>query len=161
MTASSRQLRRSDRLKVIVVIGPSCSTRKFSVILRGSLFVCFTSARRSRATLKLDSIGDLKRIAVGIGSLAKVQAVFRLDLAEPGAAFEQRLSGRRDVGGKEDEFPRPPADRRSAVVQRNVAVTSVEFLPAGFVFLLLQAEHVAVESDHGGHVGGEYDDALD
>src|SRR5208283_4317089 len=60
MTPSSRQLRRSGRLNVIVVIGPSFSTRKFSVIwsapfvllyfgatlrcnsLTFSLFHCFT-----------------------------------------------------------------------------------------------------------------------
>src|ERR1019366_7034382 len=39
MTPSSRQLRRSGRLNVIVVIGPSCSTRKFSVIWLGSIHV--------------------------------------------------------------------------------------------------------------------------
>src|ERR1019366_8972129 len=39
MTPSSRQLRRSGRLNVIVVIGPSFSTRKFSVIWLGSIRV--------------------------------------------------------------------------------------------------------------------------
>src|ERR1019366_620231 len=39
MTPSSRQLRRSGRLNVIVVIGPSFSTRKFSGIWLGSVRV--------------------------------------------------------------------------------------------------------------------------
>src|ERR1035437_6089947 len=41
MTPSSRQLRRSGRLNVIVVIGPPFSTGEFSVIWLGALHVAF------------------------------------------------------------------------------------------------------------------------
>ena len=96
---------------------------------------CFTAARRWRATVRLGSIGNLEWIAVRILALAKVQTVFRFYLAEFCPAFHECFPGRRDVGRKEDELGRPPADRRSAIVQRNVAITGLKFLPAGVVFL--------------------------